>query len=102
MEAGTIEQIREITSAIDHHIAVLRDHGLQHAALMLGMARLDLETQVNSISDDEFTEFCRALEKREAGGENPAARRRAGSASRSARDGLLHRRHQLFQRKRLG
>jgi hypothetical protein len=100
MEAGRIEQIREITSAIDHHIAVLRDHGLKHAALMLGMARLDLEAQVNSISEDEFAEFCRALEKRNAGGATPAARRRA--SARSPRDGLLDRRDQLFQRKRLG
>jgi hypothetical protein len=101
MEAGTIERIRKITSAIDHHIGVLRGHGLDHAALMLDMARIDLESRVNAISEDEFTEFCRALERRDAG-TTPAARRRKCAAPRSARDGLLDRRHQLFQRKRLG
>jgi hypothetical protein len=105
MQRGVNEQIRQITSAIDHHIAVLRDHGLNQAALMLGMAQLDLLATVNSISDDEFAEFCRALERRAADGGKkslPLARRRCGAAPRSPRQGLLDRRSQLLDRERLG
>ena len=105
MQRGVTEQINEIASAIDRHIAVLRDHGLNDAALMLDMARLDLRAQVNSISDDEFVEFCRALERRQADGCKdpvPVARRRCGAAARSPRHGHLPRGHQLLERERLG
>jgi hypothetical protein len=101
MEARTREQIRAITSAIDRHIGILRGHGLDQAALMLDMVRIDLQSQVNSITHEEFVEFCRALEKRQTAAA-PAPRRRKACAPRSASDGLFDRRHQLLERKRLG
>jgi hypothetical protein len=99
MEADAIERIRRVASALDRHIAVLSDLGLTDAVMMLGMARLDLEARINSISDDEFAEFCRALEKREA---DRAAASRRRTTSRSTRHCLLNRRHKLSKRKGLG
>jgi hypothetical protein len=101
MEARTREQIKAIASAIDHHIGILRGHGLQHAALMLDMARIDIESRINSISEDEFSELCRALERRQ-NGEIAAPRRCARAVARSSRNGLLDRRPQLSERRRLG
>lgn len=62
MTADISEQLQAIISAADNHIKVLRAFGLEGTAAMFAIAKLDLQTKLHEISDDELNAFCEALE----------------------------------------
>jgi hypothetical protein len=76
MGQNTDERLERAIAAIDELIALVRETGLNQSALFLDMARLQLQLDLNGITDDEFGQFCAALEQRQflAGAtERPAA-----------------------------
>jgi len=62
MTEGMPEQLQAIISAAENHIRVLRAFGLEDTARIFAIAKLDLQTRLYGISDDELEAFCEALE----------------------------------------
>ena len=55
------ERLQAIISAAENHISVLRTLGLEDTARIFAIAKLDLQTKLHGISDDELTAFCEAV-----------------------------------------
>ena len=52
--------LRDIVSALDEHIRVLRSFGFDDTAKIFAIAKLDLMTRLHGISDEELEAFCAA------------------------------------------
>jgi hypothetical protein len=52
--------LRDIVSALDEHIKVLRSFGFDDTAKIFAIAKLDLMTRLHGISDEELEAFCAA------------------------------------------
>ena len=52
--------LRDIVSALDEHIKVLRSFGFDDTAKIFAIAKLDLITRLHGISDEELEAFCAA------------------------------------------
>jgi hypothetical protein len=105
MSRASSEKIAAISAAIARQIEELQGLGYTDAALMLRMARVEMLTRANCISDEEFRQLCATLEG--STGDHPAAapvtdrRRVRGDGARLTRHGVLDGGDQLLQRKRL-
>ncbi len=58
------QSLEQIVTSLSEHIRTLEESGLKQSAAILGIARLDLQTRLHGISDDELKAFCAALENR--------------------------------------
>jgi hypothetical protein len=56
------EKLQAIVSAAENHIRVLRTLGFEDTAGMFAIAKLDLQTKLHGISDEELNAFCEALD----------------------------------------
>ncbi len=54
-------RLQAIVDATDQHIAELRSSGLQETAKIFAVAKLDLQTKLHGISDEELDVFCEML-----------------------------------------
>jgi hypothetical protein len=62
MTENSTERLQTILAAIDDHIRTLRGFGLDRTAKLLAVAKLDLQMQLNGISDEELKELCKTLD----------------------------------------
>ena len=63
-------RLQAIIDATDQHIAELRSFGLHDTAKIFAVAKLDLQTKLHGISDEELQAFCELLKG--AGSPRPA------------------------------
>src|SRR5215475_7018798 len=56
------EQLDRIVSALGKYISLVRAYHMEETAVLLNMARLDLQMKIHSISDSELQALCDALE----------------------------------------
>ena len=56
------EQLDGIVSALGKYISLVRAYHMEETAVLLNMARLDLQMKIHSISDSELQALCDALE----------------------------------------
>jgi hypothetical protein len=61
MKTETSEQLGNLIESLTAHIAFLRATGWHDSARLLEMARLEIQMQVHSISDQELRGLCAAL-----------------------------------------
>jgi len=64
MNKETVEQLREMAEMLKAQIEVARRHGLKDTALLLSMAKLDVELKVHGISEGELRALTDLLEAR--------------------------------------
>jgi hypothetical protein len=64
MEASTTTRLNDIVAALDAHVRHVRRLGLKQSALLLEMAKLDLQMRIHGITDVELDELCKAVERR--------------------------------------
>jgi hypothetical protein len=64
MQPSRTEQLNGIVSALDEYISLVRAYQMEETAVLLDMAKLDLQMKIHSISDWEFHALCDALEDR--------------------------------------
>jgi hypothetical protein len=64
MQPSRTEQLNGIVSALDEYISLVRAFQMEETAVLLDMAKLDLQMKIHSISDWEFHALCDALEDR--------------------------------------
>lgn len=62
MQPSRTEQLNGIVSALDEYISLVRAFQMEETAVLLDMAKLDLQMKIHSISDWEFHALCDALE----------------------------------------
>jgi len=67
MQPSRTERLNDIVSALNEYINVVRGYDMEETAVLLGMAKLDLQMKIHSISDQEFHALCDALEIRQPG-----------------------------------
>jgi len=65
MGQNTDERLERAITALDELIALVREAGLRQSGLFLDMARLQLQLELNGITDEEFSQFCDAIENRQ-------------------------------------
>jgi len=65
MEQSKAIRLNELIATFGEQITQLQTEGLPHTALLLEMARLDLQTRLHDISEHELKELCRAIENEE-------------------------------------
>jgi hypothetical protein len=63
MEASTTTRLSDIVAALDAHVRHVRRLGLKQTALLLDMAKLDLQMRIHDITDVELNELCKAVER---------------------------------------
>lgn len=63
MEQSKAIRLSKLVDTIDGQIAQLHVEGLPDTALLLEMARLDLQTRLHDISAQELKDLCQAIEK---------------------------------------
>jgi hypothetical protein len=63
-------RLQAIIDATDQHITELRSFGLHGTAKIFAVAKLDLQTKLHGISDEELQAFCELLKA--AGSPRPA------------------------------
>jgi hypothetical protein len=86
METNTDEPLERAIALVNELIALVRETGSQ-SEMFLDMARLQLQLDLNGITDDEFGAFCDALEE---GQFAPCGQERvAASHARPRRNGEL-------------
>ena len=56
------EQLGGIVSALGKYISLVRAYHMEETAVLLNMARLDLQMKIHSISDSELQALCDVLE----------------------------------------
>jgi hypothetical protein len=61
MTKETAARLQAIIDATDQHITELRSFGLHDTAEILAVAKLDLQTKLHGISDEELEAFCQFL-----------------------------------------
>lgn len=84
MEASTTTRLSDIVAALDAHIRDIRKLGLKQPALLLEMAKLDLQMRIHDISDVELNALCKAMERQEDAPQSaPPAPLGAENATRS-------------------
>jgi hypothetical protein len=58
------EQLDGIVSALGKYIGLVRAYHMEETAVLLNMARLDLQMKIHSISDSELQALCDVLESK--------------------------------------
>ena len=87
MQTNTDGRLEQALAALDDLRSLVRERGFSQSELFLDMAKLQLQLDLNGITDHEFNAFCDAVER---GGvvPGPADRARPGQA-RQRRNGEL-------------
>lgn len=85
MEPNRDERLERAIASIEELLSLVREAGLSQSELFLDMAKLQLQLDLNGITDDEFGAFCDALEQHQFA---PACDRAAAHA-RPRRNGGL-------------
>jgi hypothetical protein len=62
MPPDRTEQLSSIVAALTGYIDVVRSFHLRETAVLLDMAKLDLQMKIHAISDRELHALCEALE----------------------------------------
>jgi len=75
MQSNRAELLSGIVAALSEYINVVRSCHLPETAVLLDMAKLDLQMKIHSISDLELQALCDALEGRRASSGGGAERR---------------------------
>jgi hypothetical protein len=94
MNANRARIIAAMIESLSSGIRVARAHALDQTAALLEMAKLDLQTELHGITDEEMHTFCRTVEaaNEAATAAPPAAQRRADGdrwhRSREAANGI--------------
>jgi hypothetical protein len=57
-------RLKQLIADLEDHMALVRSHGLMHAALFLAAAKLELQMHVHGISGGELRALCDALDHR--------------------------------------
>src|SRR5438270_3746553 len=85
MQTNTDGRLEQALAALDDLRSLVRERGFSQSELFLDMAKLQLQLDLNGITDHEFNAFCDAVER---GGviPGPADRARPGQA-RQRRNG---------------
>lgn len=86
MKQNTEGPLEQAISSIDKLIARVREAGFGQSELFLEMAKLQLQLDLNGISDKEFNAFCDALENHQFA---PGQCDRAAAHLRPRRNGDL-------------
>jgi len=89
------ERLEQAVATLNDLVDLAGGYGLGQSALFLGMAKLQLQLDLNGITDEEFAALCDALEN---GTLTPGSgvRARAGHA-RTRRDGELRQMRRAWQ-----
>ena len=87
MGTNTDERLEKAIGIMNELIALVRGAGLTQSELFLDMAKLQLQLELNGISDDEFTAFCDASERGQLA--SGACERVAAGHARARRNGDL-------------
>jgi hypothetical protein len=66
MNKETVDRLREMRAMLEAQIAVARRFGLTDTALLLAMAKLDVELKIHGISAGELRALTDVLEERRA------------------------------------
>jgi hypothetical protein len=64
MNEETVDRLREMAAMLESQVAVARRLGLKDTALLLAMAKLDVELKIHGISEGELRALTDALEER--------------------------------------
>jgi hypothetical protein len=62
-------RLQAIVEATDRHIIELRSFGLHDSAKIFAVAKLDLQTRLHGISDEELEAFCQLLKAKGSPGQ---------------------------------
>ena len=73
MEASTTIRLNDIVAALDAYVRHVRRLGLKQTALLLEMAKLDLQMRIHDITDIELDALCKAIERQEDHASEPAS-----------------------------
>jgi hypothetical protein len=65
MEASMATRLSDIVAALDVHVRHVRRLGLKQSALLLDMAKLDLQMRIHEITDLELDELCKVIERQD-------------------------------------
>jgi len=84
MEASTDERLEQAVATLNDLIAFTRSCGLHDSAQFLAMARLNLQIDLNGITEAEFRALCVSLEG-ETGADGRARVRRPKPSARRPR-----------------
>jgi hypothetical protein len=88
MQPSKIERLKEIVAALNEYIGTVNSYDMQETAVLLGMAKLDLQMKIHSVSDRELHALCDALETRRPRPSENGSRAEPVKSSRSRRQGL--------------
>lgn len=72
MEASTTTRLSDIVAALEAYVRHVRELGLKQTALLLEMAKLDLQMRIHDITDIELDALCKAIERQEDHASEPA------------------------------
>jgi hypothetical protein len=64
MNKEIAERLREMAAMLESQIAVTQKYGLKDTAMLLRMAKLDVELKIHGISEGELRALTDALEAR--------------------------------------
>jgi hypothetical protein len=89
MQPSRTERLNGIVAALSEYIREVRGYDMPETAVLLDMAKLDLQTRIHAISDREFRALCEAIERRRrSDGRSAAAGATAPNAVASVRSEL--------------
>jgi hypothetical protein len=81
MQPSRTERLNGIVAALSEYISEVRGYDMPQTAVLLDMAKLDLQTRIHAISDREFRALCEAIEVRQRCA--PAERPTRGETTKS-------------------
>lgn len=73
MQPSRTERLNGIVAALSEYISEVRGYDMPETAVLLDMAKLDLQTRIHAISDREFRALCEAIERRWRRSDRPSA-----------------------------
>jgi hypothetical protein len=65
MEASMTTRLSDIVGGLDAYVRHVRKLGLKQSALLLEMAKLDLQMRIHDITEPELDALCRAIERQD-------------------------------------
>src|SRR5207237_461968 len=66
MPMDRTERLSGIVEALNEYIDVVQAYDLEDTAVLLRMVKLDLQTHIHDISDEELRALCEAVEEHQA------------------------------------
>ena len=100
METNMDERLEQAVATLNDLIALARGCGLDESAQFLAMAKLQLQMDLNNVSDKEFRALCAFVESEAQKG--PLGERMKPARARTRRDGDLRVMQRAWQRPQEG